>query len=182
MARLQNAILEGVELRFRNFRGAEGEYNRLGDRNFAVMLSNETAEQMDRDGWNVKMLKAREEGDEPQAYIPVAVSFKKRDPMIWLITSRGKTLLPEDLLEPLDYVDIKNVDLILYPYEWTVNGKSGVKAYLHSIYVTMHEDPLMLKYADVKQIGAGSNLAIESGDEWIEGEVIEDHQVLELEG
>ena len=53
-------------------------------------------------------------------------------------------------VETLDWVDILNVDLIVRPYEWTVNGKSGVKAYLQSIYVTIEEDPLELKYSELE--------------------------------
>ena len=57
-----------------------------------------------------------------------------------LITSRGRTNLDEDQVEMLDWADIINVDMIVRPYEWTVNEKSGVKAYLQSIYVTIEED------------------------------------------
>ena len=55
-------------------------------------------------------------------------------------------------VETLDWVDILNVDLIVRPYEWTVNGKSGVKAYLQSIYVTIEEDPLEIKYSEMEPI------------------------------
>ena len=67
-----------------------------------------------------------------------------------MITSRGRTNLDEGQVETLDWVDILNVDLIVRPYEWTVNGKSGVKAYLQSIYVTIEEDPLEIKYGELE--------------------------------
>ena len=41
------------------------------------------------------------------------------------------------------------MDLTLNPYAWEVNGKTGVKAYLKSIFVTIVEDDLDRKYADV---------------------------------
>jgi hypothetical protein len=141
--------LEGVRIAFRNFSGKEGQYNREGDRNFAAILPADIAEDMRRDGWNIKQLRPREEGDDPQDYIQVSVGFKGRPPRIVMITSRGRTTLGEDEVNILDWAEIANVDLILQPYEWTVNGKSGVKAYLKSIFVTIEEDDLERKYADV---------------------------------
>ena len=73
--------------------------------------------------------------------------------------------LAEEDLEILDWVEIKNVDLVVRPYSWAFSGKSGVKAYLKSLYVTIHEDYLSLKYADIPEIGAGESLpALESGE------------------
>lgn len=143
-------LMEGVRIIFRNFAGREGQYNREGDRNFAVLLSVDVAKAMSDDGWNVKWLRPRteEEGEEPQAYLPISVNFKGRPPRIVLITSRGRTNIDEDQVETLDWVDIVNVDLIVRPYEWTVNGKSGIKAYLQSLYMTISEDALEIKYAD----------------------------------
>lgn len=147
-------LMEGVRIVFRNFAGKEGQYNREGDRNFAVLLDDRVAEEMARDGWNVKWLKPREdaeEGETPQAYLQVSVNFKGRPPRIVLITSRGRTNLDEDSIEMLDWADIQNVDLIVRPYEWSVNGKTGIKAYLQSIYVTIEEDALERKYAELDQ-------------------------------
>ena len=69
-----------------------------------------------------------------------------------MITSRGGTPLNEEDVEILDWADISNVDLIVRPYEWAVSGKTGVKAYLKSIFVTINEDELELKYADLDQL------------------------------
>jgi hypothetical protein len=144
-------LMEGVRIIFRNFAGKEGQYNREGDRNFAVLLDERVATEMSEDNWNVKWLRPRteEEGEEPQAYLPVSVNFKGRPPRIVLITSRGRTNLDEGQVEMLDWADILNVDLIIRPYEWTVNQKSGIKAYLQSIYVTIEEDALELKYSEL---------------------------------
>lgn len=143
----RTVVMENVRLIFRNFAGKEGQYNREGDRNFAVLLPEGVAEQMEKDGWNVKWLKAREEGDADQAYLSVSVNFRGRPPRIVMITSRGRNPLGEDEVATLDYADIKSADLILNPYDWAVGGKSGTKAYLQSLFVTIEEDPLELKYA-----------------------------------
>ena len=144
-------VMEGVRIVFRNFAGKEGQYNREGDRNFAVLLDDSVATVMAEDGWNVKWLKPREDDEEgdAQAYLQVSVNFKGRPPRIVMITSRGRTNLDDSSVEMLDWADIQNVDLIVRPYEWSVNGKTGIKAYLQSIYVTIEEDELERKYADL---------------------------------
>jgi hypothetical protein len=146
-------LMEGVRIIFRNFSGKEGQYNREGDRNFAVLLDQQVATDLATDGWNVKWLKPREEdeGEDPQAYLQVSVNFKGRPPRVVLLTSTKRRNLDESEVEDLDWVDIKNVDLIIRPYEWTVNGKSGIKAYLQSIYVTIEEDALEKKYAEMEE-------------------------------
>jgi len=153
MAQSDNTVLmEGVRIIFRNFSGKEGQYNREGDRNFAVLLADDVANKMAEDDWNIKWLKPREDAEEdemPQAYLQVSVNFKGRPPRIVMITYRGRTNLDESTIEMLDWADILNVDLIVRPYEWSVQGKTGVKAYLQSIYVTIEEDELEKKYAEM---------------------------------
>lgn len=174
-------LIEDAQILFRNFAGKEGQYNAEGDRNFCVLLEPGLADLLAREGWNVKTLRAREEGDEPQPYIQVSVKYRGRNgnvvrpPSIVMITSKGRSPLEEDMCELLDWVDIANVDLIIRPFEWSVNGKSGIKAYLKSIYITIQEDALALKYADVPEIGANGQLAIESGEDndYIDGEVVD---------
>lgn len=148
-------LIEDARIIFRNFAGREGKYNREGDRNFAVLLDEDVAEKLSKDGWNVKWLAAREEGDEDQAYMSVSVGFKGRPPKLCMITSKGRTFLGEEECEVFDWVDIKTVDLLVRPYEWSVSGKSGIKAYLRSMFLTVDEDYLDLKYADVDDYQAG---------------------------
>ena len=148
---IDNVTLENVTLRFRNFSGKAGKFNREGERSFAVLLPQSVASDMAADGWPVKVLEAREEGDDDQPYLSVKVRFDTngRPPQAILIGSRGRTMLDEDAVGMLDWAEIRNVDMILRPYEWDVNGKTGVTAYLKSIYVTIEEDELDLKYADL---------------------------------
>jgi hypothetical protein len=156
--KMQPVVIEDARIIFRNFTGAEGRFNAKGKRNFNVLLDEHTARAMLKDGWNVKYLQPREEGDVPQARLEVTVHYSERGlpPRIMLVTSRGKTALDEDMIALLDYAEIENVDLIIRPYEWEVNGKEGVKAYLKSIYVTIREDELEKKYMDVPDSALGS--------------------------
>jgi hypothetical protein len=140
-------LFENAQIAFRNFRGVEGPYNREGDRNFCIILEPAIADDMARDGWNIKTLKPDENNFE-QPYIEVKVGFKAFPPMITMIgeTSKRRTQLDEGLCGILDDVDIVMVDLMIRPYDWEVNDKTGRKAYLKTMYVTIFEDPLMLKY------------------------------------
>lgn len=140
-------MVEDARIIFRNFSGKEGQYNREGDRNFAVVLPPDIAEQMILDGWNVRLLEPREEGDLPTPYISVAVNFSNRPPRVILLTSTTRTQLDEKSVEVLDWSDIRTADLIARGYDWTVNGKTGTKAYLQSLFVTIEEDFLERKYA-----------------------------------
>lgn len=172
-----NLILEDVTIAFRNFEGKEDTYNRAGDRNFAILLDEDRAAQMERDGWNVKYLKSRDEDEIPQAYIQVAVSYKARPPKIGMVTSNGLTYLGENEVEMLDWVDIEVADVTLNPYEWAVNGKTGVKAYLQTLFIKIEEDYLQQKWTafvedNRRQIGPGRD--------YIDGEVVDDR--LQLEG
>ncbi len=147
--------MEDARVIFRNFAGKEGMYNREGDRNFCVLLEPDLAEAMAKDGWNIKTLKPRED-DESQdgtPYLQISVGFKGRPPHIVMITSRGRVDLGEEEVELLDWADIRTADLIVRPYNWgPINGKTGVKAYLKSIFITIEEDELDLKYAEVQDV------------------------------
>lgn len=182
--------IENARIFFRNFEGREGQYNEQGVRSFGVALPDDFAEIMARDGWNVKQLRPREEGDAPQSWVPVSVNFGKgRPPRVVLIVDRYnheigdfqqvRTTLGEDEVGVLDFADMANVDLILNPYPYNVNGRAGIKAYLKSIYVTMRLDALEAKYAAVPEIEMdGELLQLEAGpgdgEEIIEGELMED--------
>ena len=149
--------IEEARLIWRNFKGAEDRFNRKGDRNFTVLIPMDVAKQMENDGWNIKWLDPREEGDDPQAVLKVKVNYNgPRPPKIVMITSRGRTPLGPDEVEVLDYADIKTADLILSPYNYTVNGKSGVACYLQTLFLEINEDELELKYSGVPDASESS--------------------------
>lgn len=148
--KLNKITIENAQIIFRNFAGAETQYNRAGDRNFAVVLEDKKfIDSLIADGWNIKIQEPREDGDDPFVYLPVAVSYKNRPPQVTMLTTSGRTRLSEQTIDVLDYTDIVEVDVVLNPYEWSIpSGASGVKAYLKTMFVKVDEDDLEKKYAD----------------------------------
>lgn len=151
-----NITIEGAKLIFRNFSGKVTQYNRNGQQNFSVVLDDELAEKLEADGWPVKYRRPRE--DDPDQYrqphLPVKVQFGMYPPTVVLITSRGKKRLDKDTIGQLDWCRIQNADVQIRPYNYPeINGKpAGVSAYLKSLYVTIIEDPLESKYADIPDL------------------------------
>ena len=146
---MQNIIIENARIGFRNFTGKEGKYNASGRRNFCVFLETTVAADLEHLGWNIRWLEPRNPDEEKQAYLQIAVSYKNMPPKIVVITSRNKSILEEGTVHVLDWAEIDNVDLIVRPYNWEVNGKTGVKAYLKTMYITLVEDEFEKKYVDV---------------------------------
>jgi hypothetical protein len=155
---LKAITLEGRRIHFRNFEGAPTRFNLEGGvRDFVVFLDPEEAKAMESAGWNVKYLNSRDEDDPPAPILRVKVKYprtgtKIRPPRVILITSRGKTALDEDTIKVLDWADIENTDMIIRPWKWDIGGKTGISAYLNSIYVTIREDELEQKYMDVPDV------------------------------
>jgi len=149
--------MENARLIFRNFEGREEKYNRKGDRNFGLIIEDpEVAQQLAEDGWNIKELTPKNNDDyddtpEVIYWLPVTVRFDNVPPKVMLVTRRKKTRLNEDNINTVDYANIAKVDLTVTPYDWEVNGKSGTKAYLQTMYVTINEDEFADKYADLEE-------------------------------
>lgn len=143
----KNLTIEGAKLIFRNFAGVQKDYNPAGCRNFCVMINPDDVPVLLEQGWNVKQLRPKEDGDEPQPYLQVAVRFDNKPPKIVLVTSGGQTILDESAVASIDYADIENADVVITPYAWSRNGKSGIKAYLKTAYITIAEDDIEKKYS-----------------------------------
>ena len=138
-------IIRDASLIFKNFAGKESEFNRDGKRSFSVVIEDaETAQEMIRDGWNLKPLKKRNEEDEQRWHLSVEVRYDNFPPRIVMRRNgRANVDLDEESVACLDYAHIRNAYVNINPSRWTVQGRGGIKAYLKSMIVDIEEDELM---------------------------------------
>lgn len=149
MTQRRDLQIEHATLMFKNFRGEPDKFNTSGKRTFVVFLDNDVAEQVALAGWNVKRLSPRDDNPEGQAYLSVECQFRYYPPTITVIKGNVVSRLDEETVDMLDWAEMDNVDLVLRPYEWSAAGRTGVKAYLKKMWVTLHESPLDQKYANI---------------------------------
>lgn len=142
-----NITIENARMLFRDFSGEKNRYN--NDRTFCVVIEPDLAEKLIADGWPIKWLEPRNEEEERTAILRVKVSFGKIPPQIVIISNGRKQTLDENSVNILDWAYIDNVDVQIRPYNYEVNGKTGVKAYLKSLWVTIRDDSLEAKYKDI---------------------------------
>lgn len=139
--------IDDASIIYRNFSGEASKFNRAGDRNFAVVISEQwIADALVQEGWNVKIKPPREEGDGVFMYLPVKVKFNDRGPKVYLKTGDRMNLLDEESFSMLDHIDIISVDMDIRPYDWDVNGQTGRTAYLQSMCVTQDIDRFAERY------------------------------------
>ena len=143
----KTVTIEGAQIIYKNFTGRESDFNAEGDRNFSVVLDPEAADKLSEDGWNVKCKLPEEEGQVKFCHLPVAVKYNQYPPNIVMITSKGRTVVDEQLCTSLDGLEFAVVDIIIRPYHYDFAGNQGIKAYLKTMFVTIDEDPLARKYA-----------------------------------
>lgn len=149
MERNNKLAIDNARIIFKNFTGKDDKFGREGDRSFSIVIEDDAlAEQLANDGWNVKPLTPRDPDEKVNHFIKVKISFKVRPPKIWLLTNHKRTLLDEDTIATLQYARIENADVVISPWRWEVNGKTGIAAYLETLYVKIEDDPFADKYAD----------------------------------
>lgn len=149
MERNNKLAIDNARIIFKNFTGKDDKFGREGDRSFSIVVEDDAlAEQLANDGWNVKPLTPRDPDEKVNHFIKVKISFKVRPPKIWLLTNHKRTLLDEDTIATLQYARIENADVVVSPWRWEVNGKTGIAAYLETLYVKIEDDPFADKYAD----------------------------------
>lgn len=133
---------------YSNFEGRATDFNPAGTRTFCLVLTPDEAEDMLTRRWNVKFKEPSDaEGAEGFHFLQIKCGFQGyKPPVIVMRTSKGDTILGEDMVSILDSVDIKQFDCTIRPYDHNSGMGTGRAAYLKTAYVTIDEDPLMMKY------------------------------------
>lgn len=144
--KLENAILGRGG--YRNFAGEKTQFNPTGKRTFVLLLDEQNGRLLEEQGWHIRWREPRDEQDDPTALLTVEVKFGEYPPKIVLISGGQRTMLDETNIAILDSAEIERCDLIIRPYNWTVQGNTGTKAYLKTMYVTLQEDDFGGRYAD----------------------------------
>lgn len=140
--------IDDARIVHRNFKGEGSKFNRAGDRNFSVVIENEEiADELVKEGWNVKVKPPRDDEDTPFITLPVKIKFNDRGPIVYLRSGDNMVKLDEESIDCIDDMDIISVDMDIRPYDWEVNGKTGRTAYLQSICVTQEIDRFAARYA-----------------------------------
>ena len=150
MANVNNINIEGATIIWKNFSGERDKFN-PGKRGFSVVIDDAVmADELKQEGWTVKERPLQEGADpsEQEWTLPVKLNMN-RYTQVWLIVGNHKTLLNEDTVAQLDVVDIVNCDISIRPYEWEMSGRTGITAYVDSMYVTIRENKFAEKYADL---------------------------------
>ena len=150
MANVNNINIEGATIIWKNFSGERDKFN-PGKRGFSVVIDDAVmADDLKQEGWNIKERPLQEGADpsEQEWTLPVKLNMN-RYTQVWLIVGNHKTLLDENTVAQLDVVDIIDCDISIRPYEWEMSGRTGITAYVDSMYVTIRENKFAEKYADL---------------------------------
>lgn len=143
-------VLKGLtdeDIYFTNFTGISGPFNKEGDRNFGIFIDEDTADDLEKRGFNVKTVKKPESPHFGRLYIKVLVRPNWRPtPKIYLLTKKNTILMDEESLEDFDNyifdrVDIKITRVYLKRYDqWTQILEKG--------FFTLLEDELDYMYPE----------------------------------
>jgi len=149
--------IRNAKILYPNFEGRKTDKNPPGQRNFCLVLEQGLADRLAKEGWNIRQTKIHEEGDIPDLYTQIRVNFdpERRPPTVVLIDAVGRKIkLDASSCHILDTAEIKKVDVVINPHHWNMNGNSGIKGYLKSIYVTLRPEDFGGEYSDVPSFPA----------------------------
>ena len=138
----------GKQIIYRNFDGVpRGKYDKEGEKYFNVVLDDiDFAKQLRDDGWTVTIKEPNEEYAKPFAHMKVKVRYDNLPPIIHLIAGDSNVVLDEEAAAMLTHAEIVKADMVINPSSYINPSRTGIAAYLRSMYVEIENDPLEAKY------------------------------------
>lgn len=126
-----------------------------------IIPDKEQAKDLVKAGFKVRETRPRQDDDPdffvPEYFIPVLVKYRdkagapvKYPPKVYLVSGNNSpVLLDEESIASIDSIQVKNVNVILNPYEYDpVNN--GMSLYVRTMYVEqdLDDDPYAARYSN----------------------------------
>ena len=165
---MANRVIAVDDTRFifaTNFSG-NPELDRFGDarRKANILIPDpRQAQEMLGEGFKIRQTRPRPDDDpdefEPEYFVPVILKYRDRSgnpvkypPKVYLVSGDNEpVLLSEEAVGCIDQMRVKNVNVILNPYEYDpVNH--GMSLYVRTMYVEqdLDDDPYAARYRHAK--------------------------------
>lgn len=141
-----------------HFAGEKDTFNEAGDHNFTVILPEDVALDLMQipDGWAIKKLEPREEGDAPEYVLKIKISYKYEQPAVYILKGNRRFRADETDLADIKRSTCERIDVIASPSRWVrPNGDTGVTAYVREMYVQIRESRFAEMYADYEEVVDG---------------------------
>lgn len=154
----------------RNFSGNEvvrngRTVNGAGRRNFLVKISEEQFDILNEKGWDVGRFAARDADVEPECFLRVNLSYYKNPPEIHYISDGVDTLLDEDHVRDLDYVNFERLDIRAAEVNKQKQDGSWVKKpFVTVLWATVTADRFAQRYSNLKPSQNGAQIAVGEED------------------
>lgn len=151
---IDDVELEDAQIKwnFSHFDGREDTFNAQGDHNFTLILPEETAEALLKEGWNVRQNDGYEEGDPPEHTLKVKISYRFEPPKIYLLKGNRKIRADERDLADITRSTCEQIDVIITPSRWVHGQNSGITAYAKELYAKVRQSRFAERYSDYEEI------------------------------
>ena len=133
-----NVVVKNACIMFTNFAGEKDRFN-MGKPQFNLVLTEEAARELQADGWNIRIMPAREEGESPTYMTNINVAFSddgRRNPTIKLYSSLdGKRVcrrLSAETIGILDDIRLERINLRIGSFNYD-GDKYTMKGYLREL-------------------------------------------------
>lgn len=137
---------------FSHFDGRQDTFNDEGDHNFTVIVDEERAQEMMAEGWPIKVMDGREEGDPPEYLLKVKISYRYEAPPIFFIKGDKRYRAGKEDLADIKRATVQQIDVIISPKPWIHGRDTGITAYVKEMYVLINQSRFGEKYSEYRDI------------------------------